>query len=298
MARWIALATIFFLVGCGNLESEESEKEKSDASQPEDDAEIAEDSEDGELSDIEDGNPPVVLASPSPSCHAETDWELCDLHGAACGDVVDFDECEESRTVNCGVCETADDCIEGQCICRTNCEGRQCGDDGCGSVCGECLVEESCTDDWQCEIETWRDPQYGMTWQKNPAHIWMTLADAENYCLALGGGTWLLPSINGLRTLVRSCIDIEPGRPCELTSNCTSEECYQNCEACAVGEGRSDDGCYWPSNKIKGHCGFYHSQSKRDAYTSWGLDFSTAGIQRTEIEDTAGVRCRKISDYE
>jgi len=36
-------------------------------------------------------------------------------------------------------------CLNGQCLaCAPKCAGKACGDDGCGSVCGTCLVNESC----------------------------------------------------------------------------------------------------------------------------------------------------------
>ena len=40
---------------------------------------------------------------------------------------------------SCGDCVGAqEECQEGSCICVPNCEGKQCGDDGCGGDCGEC----------------------------------------------------------------------------------------------------------------------------------------------------------------
>ncbi len=39
----------------------------------------------------------------------------------------------------CGVCAGPQDlCLEGGCICQPACDGKQCGPDGCGGVCGEC----------------------------------------------------------------------------------------------------------------------------------------------------------------
>ena len=41
---------------------------------------------------------------------------------------------------HCGTCEQNEECIDGQCIwsCVGTCEGKECGDDGCGVSCGDC----------------------------------------------------------------------------------------------------------------------------------------------------------------
>ena len=43
-------------------------------------------------------------------------------------------------------------CITG---CQPDCDGRQCGDDGCGGVCGTCGLEESCAWTGKCVPDTW-----------------------------------------------------------------------------------------------------------------------------------------------
>jgi hypothetical protein len=52
----------------------------------------------------------------------------------------------------CGTCDVGDSCnASGQCeaICQPDCAGKQCGDDGCGGSCGQC--EGACGSDGQCE---------------------------------------------------------------------------------------------------------------------------------------------------
>ena len=43
-------------------------------------------------------------------------------------------------------CEDGDECVEGECIaiCVPQCEGKQCGPDGCGGVCGACDEHYAC----------------------------------------------------------------------------------------------------------------------------------------------------------
>ncbi len=47
----------------------------------------------------------------------------------------------------CGECTgEQDECIEGGCVCVPACEAKQCGDDGCGAACGECDGVDKCID--------------------------------------------------------------------------------------------------------------------------------------------------------
>jgi hypothetical protein len=41
-------------------------------------------------------------------------------------------------------------CIDGECLCTPDCDGKECGDDGCGGVCGSCSDQDACTLDEQC----------------------------------------------------------------------------------------------------------------------------------------------------
>jgi len=47
----------------------------------------------------------------------------------------------------CGICPMGSEClISGTCSCVPNCEAKVCGDDGCGSSCGYCLLPDVCLD--------------------------------------------------------------------------------------------------------------------------------------------------------
>ena len=50
---------------------------------------------------------------------------------------------------NCGTCEVAESCVDGQC-CLSNCIDRECGSDGCGQLCGMCEPGQQCTADGKC----------------------------------------------------------------------------------------------------------------------------------------------------
>ncbi len=72
-------------------------------------------------------------------CVEECDFEgetACSGDGyVACGQF-DGDECLEwGPVVSCG---SAGQCVGGSCACQPDCEGKVCGDDGCGGSCGSC----------------------------------------------------------------------------------------------------------------------------------------------------------------
>ena len=51
---------------------------------------------------------------------------------------------------DCGTCPDAQDrCVEGRCDCQPECDGLACGDDGCGGDCGPCDPDEDCVEQ-QC----------------------------------------------------------------------------------------------------------------------------------------------------
>jgi hypothetical protein len=41
-------------------------------------------------------------------------------------------------------------CVDGECLCKPDCEGKECGDDGCGGLCGSCEDEDECTLNEEC----------------------------------------------------------------------------------------------------------------------------------------------------
>ena len=70
--------------------------------------------------------------------------------------------CESAKVMQCNEagsdysvlenCAQQDkECENGECIdCEPQCQGKQCGPDGCGGVCGTCLAAEECTGDGLC----------------------------------------------------------------------------------------------------------------------------------------------------
>ncbi|MBM4372705.1 MAG: hypothetical protein FJ098_13675 [Deltaproteobacteria bacterium] len=62
---------------------------------------------------------------------------------------------------SCGTCEDGWYCWEGSCrygLCEPDCAGRACGDDGCGGSCGTCQWPEACGDAGVCTCPGWCPP--------------------------------------------------------------------------------------------------------------------------------------------
>ncbi len=74
----------------------------------------------------------------------------------ACDPLCEGKQCGEDGCGGvCGKCPVQHVCEEGLCICVPDCEGKQCGDDGCGGSCGDCLgecVDFLCHEGPGCEV--------------------------------------------------------------------------------------------------------------------------------------------------
>lgn len=73
-------------------------------------------------------------------CDAETDGELCG--DRACGEATLIDRCGEMRDVQCGSCETFEDCEQHQCVCEPEPDEVFCAD--LGAECGPADITDRC----------------------------------------------------------------------------------------------------------------------------------------------------------
>lgn len=111
----------------------------------------------------------------------------------------------------------------------------------------------------------------GLCWQ-NPApdmeHDWTS---AEVYCknLSLGGhspGSWHLPTVGELRSLIRGCTETAKRGSCGFTDSCLSERCQPRgyCLGCEYGKGpgtgSGGSGTFWPVG-FRGQVGGFWSSS-------------------------------------
>ena len=52
--------------------------------------------------------------------------------------------------ISCGTCTGQDECNNGKCKCEPECQGKNCGSDGCGGSCGTCSGQDKCVNG-KCE---------------------------------------------------------------------------------------------------------------------------------------------------
>jgi len=75
----------------------------------------------------------------------------------------------------CGQCTESDVCKDGQCVpCVPDCDGKECGDDGCGSNCGFCPDTATCKDGL-CVCDD------GLEWNPEGDACWPVCPDNASY---------------------------------------------------------------------------------------------------------------------
>jgi hypothetical protein len=69
-----------------------------------------------------------------------------------CDPQCDGNECgDDGCGGSCGACPNeADFCVNGSCICLTDCVGKVCGDNGCGGSCGSCNIQNQICEVGKC----------------------------------------------------------------------------------------------------------------------------------------------------
>ncbi len=121
---------------------------------------------------------------------------------------------------------------------------------------------------------TYLDPTTGLCWEEPAAAASIAQDAAETYCAGLslgetGPGSWHLPSVSELRTLMRGCPSTVTGGICGITDSCLSLTCdYDNCYECTADAGPGTDGCYWPT-ELGGDCHWFWSSSHETENASY-----------------------------
>jgi hypothetical protein len=132
---------------------------------------------------------------------------------------------------------------------------------------------------------SWLDPTTGYLWGNPESERWLTWDEAISYCngltlCELPAGSWALPTIGELRSLIRGCPDTMTGGACGVGDACVDDSCWSTaCEGCPYLSGPGAGGCYWGAS-IEGWCFWYWSSSSQtgDAPYAWtvGFEWGTA----------------------
>jgi hypothetical protein len=147
---------------------------------------------------------------------------------------------------------------------------------------------------------TWLDPTTGYLWQNPPPDSWAYWRDALAYCNGLTlceypPGSWHLPTIDELRTLVRGCLGTMTGGACGVADSCLDTSCGSDptCAGCDFMDGPGFEGCYW-GGSVLGGCYWEWSSSHVDgASAAWGVCFHSGYVSYDDDDHTHGhyVRC-------
>ncbi len=94
-------------------------------------------------------------------CDDDARWRAVEACGAAalcvngicgCQPLCDGRACgDDGCGGSCGECAANEACLGSQCVCQPQCAGVECGPDGCGGVCGTCAPGDACNGLGQCQ---------------------------------------------------------------------------------------------------------------------------------------------------
>jgi hypothetical protein len=91
-----------------------------------------------------DQTPPAIDNEPDGTTCDTQKW--CQSGACVCKPACDGKVCgDDGCGGKCGDCKVAEQCTAGACVCKPDCTGKVCGDDGCGGKCGDCKADETCT---------------------------------------------------------------------------------------------------------------------------------------------------------
>jgi hypothetical protein len=160
------------------------------------------------------------------------------LSTSCCAPSCDGKDCgEDGCGLTCGQCAGAQDaCIEDLCVCQPDCEGKVCGDDGCGGSCGDCAGPQDLCVEGLCACQ--------------PSCEGLECGDdgCEGSCGECGGAP--MGCVEGLCECIPNCEGLECGDDgCGGScGDCTAPQdlCVAGlceCQPSCLGKICGDDGC-------------------------------------------------------
>ncbi len=162
------------------------------------------------------------------------------------------------------------------------------------------MNETETNEDSSVTCEGWLDPTTSLCWQNPRTDSTYTWDDAIIYCENFslgehGPGSWHLPTISELRSLIRGCSATETGGSCGVTDTCFVRECNNtSCLGCSYAEGPGEGGAYWPTELGAADTNSYWSSSSYigEFPAAWSVRFEEALISGSIREEPIGrVRC-------
>jgi hypothetical protein len=250
-----------------------------------------------------------ALCSDGLCTHDET-AETCPEDCTVCADGLctgteDARTCHEDCPAECG--DRACTHTETYDTCSTDCPSSCTDHDGDGHISITCSAGDDCNDsDDSVWGGAWYDSITGYLWQSPPAESPETWEDAHNYCDTLsacgyGAGSWHLPTIDELRSLIRGCSSTVTGGTCSMTDicvDCTNPDCDEN--ECYLDGGPGPGGCFWDPSLL-GDC----FAPPLLWWTSSGVDglwdvvcFASGQIFQDVPEHGSQVRCVQTAGVE
>ncbi len=215
----------------------------------------------------------------------------CSGHGAC------FTDGDEAMCV----CENGYHAEGPECICTSDCGERECGmDPVCGTLlCGTCGEDEPYCNESSgaCESIGLLDPSSGLYWDALAGR--RNWASAVEYCNSLdqggyGPGSWRLPTIGELRSLIRGCPETETAGECGVTDSCLGGGCWDLdfCWGCLESEGPGSEGAYWPA-ELSGNTWWHWSSSPCAdcASDAWRVAYRVGRVNYADMAGIFNVRC-------
>ena len=159
---------------------------------------------------------------------------------------------------------------------------------------GKCLQECSLTSETPC-----KDSANNRIWSAK-APNYKTWSEAKEYCANLeeGGypqGTWQLPTINDLRTIIVKCTYNMPGGQCGVTDEHTASSYYDSliCNNTQHSECKKDDSGCGSHSKLCETSPLWSSSTKDNNSNAWTVKFAYGNIESASIDSntTRALRC-------
>jgi hypothetical protein len=163
------------------------------------------------------------------------------LKVSVCEKSCDGKECgDDGCGGSCGSCDSGETCTDGSCVvdCTPSCESKECGDDGCGGSCGECGEGDICNESGQCEVKSQECAAYYVGYDFDES---VSECERQTYvgCDDPFDYTTLqeCEEANGLNDCTPNC----------STKECGDDGCGGSCGECESSESCENGECKQPS---------------------------------------------------